>query len=68
MHTNIVAHAQYSCKHFRKILDFEIGVVIHTMDTNHDSRCNVFLFQFTTQTYSNATKDIHSIVKGKIVL
>jgi hypothetical protein len=68
MYTNIVAHAQYLCKHFRNILDFEIGVVVHTIHTNHDSRCNVLLFQFTPQTYFDAMKYIHLIVKGKIVL
>jgi hypothetical protein len=68
MHINIVAHNQYSYKHFRNILDFEIGVVVHTMHTNHDSRCDVLLFQFTPQTYFDATKYIHPIVKGKIVL
>jgi hypothetical protein len=59
MHTNIVTHVQYSCRHFKNILDFEIGVVVHTMHTNHDSRCNVLLFQFTPQTYSDAMKYIH---------
>jgi hypothetical protein len=49
-------------------LDFEIGIVVHTMHTNHDSWCNVFLFQFTPQTYSDAMKYIDPIVKGKIVL
>jgi hypothetical protein len=45
MHTNIVAHVQYLCRHFRNILDFEIGVVVHTMHTNYDSKCNILLFQ-----------------------
>jgi len=67
MYTNIVVHAQYSCKHFKNILNFEIGVVVHTMHMNHDSRCNVLLFQFTPQIYSDAMKYIHPIVKGKII-
>jgi len=50
------------------ILDFEIGVVVHIMHTNHESRCNVLLFQFSPHTYFDATKDIHPIVKGKIIL
>jgi hypothetical protein len=68
MHINIIAHIQYSCRHFRNILDFEIGVVVHIMHTNHDSRCNVLFFQFTPQTYFDGTKYIHPIVKGKIIL
>jgi hypothetical protein len=52
----------------RNSLDFEIGVVAHTMRTNHHSRCNVFLFQFKCHTYSDALKYIHPIIKGKIVL
>jgi hypothetical protein len=68
MHTNIVAHVQYSCRHFRNNLDFEIGVMVHTMRNNHDSRCNVLLFQFSYQTYFDAMKYIHPIVKNKIVL
>jgi len=32
MHTNnVVAHTQYSCRHFRNSLDFEIGVVVRTI-------------------------------------
>jgi hypothetical protein len=68
MHTNIVAHVQYLCKHFKNILDFEITIVVHKMHTNHESRCNVLLFQFTPQTYFDAMKYIHPIVKYKIVL
>jgi hypothetical protein len=68
MHTNIVTQIQYLCKDFKNILDFEIGVMVHTIHTNHDSRCNVFFFQFIPHTYSNAMKCIHPIVKGKIVL
>jgi hypothetical protein len=68
MYTNFAAHTQSSCKHFRNSLDFEIGVVVHIMCNNHDSRCNVLLFQFKCHTYSNALKYIHSIVKGKHAL
>jgi hypothetical protein len=68
MHINILAHTQYLCKHLKNILDFEISVMVHKMHINHDSGCNVLLFQFTPQTYFDATKYIHPIVKGKIVL
>ncbi len=57
-----------SCKHYKKSLDFEIGVVVHTMHTNHDSRCNVLLFQFWCHTYSDVLKYIHLIAKGKTIL
>jgi hypothetical protein len=33
MHTNIEAHTKYLWRHFRNNLDFEIGVVVHTMRT-----------------------------------
>jgi hypothetical protein len=68
MHINFVAHAQFSCKHFRKNLDCDIGVVVYTMHTNHDSRCNVLLVQFRCHTYFDALKYIQLVVKGKIIL
>jgi hypothetical protein len=33
MHIDIVAHTEYLWRHFRNSLDFEIGVMVHTMRT-----------------------------------
>ncbi len=33
MHINIIAHVQCLCRHFRNNLDFDIGVMVHTMCT-----------------------------------
>jgi hypothetical protein len=65
---NVVADIQYLCGHFKNNLDFEIGVAVHRMHTHQDSSCNVLLFQFRCETYSDAMKYIHPIVTGKTVL